>query len=327
MNGKLRIAVTGVAGASGQSVLKALRMIDDFEVEIHALDVTPYSAGLYMSMVDHMDVLSKPEEDIEPWIDYVQRNKITAIIPGADRDLIPLAEHADETRVLANSLRFLRMSRDKWLTAQTLSSHGFQVPKTELLAPGQFPSTIGYPCVIKPRNEAASRGFHICDDDDEFSFYLALTRSPMVQEYLEGDEYSVNVFSDALCSPVAALVMKRVMRDGVAYKSVPVDSEELRQFGMSVALALKSRGTINIQFRKTEHGAPLVFEINARCSGSTAIRAWLGYNDPEMLIRHFIYGQKIVQPRVDYYKFVFRYYEELYVERFRLPESEEEAFS
>lgn len=317
MSKQLRIGVTGVAGASGQSVIKALNMAE-FDLEVYAFDVTAYSAGLFMPGVKHSEVLPKPEENIQAWIDAVKAYRLDALIPGADRDLLPLAEHAEAVKALVAPLQFIKRTRDKFKTAMGLASRGFPVPQTSVYVKQVLPPWITYPVVVKPRDDAAMRGFHICYDEEELRFYAARTRNCMVQEYLQGDEYSVNVFSDRDGTPKASLVMKRIMRDGVAYKSEAVDDEELRAFGKRVAYKLGSTGTINVQLMQVNGGQPMIFEINSRCSGSTAIRASLGYNDPEMLIRHFVLGETVQQPVIDYNKFCLRFYDEIYVDRYSI---------
>jgi carbamoyl-phosphate synthase large subunit len=45
-----------------------------------------------------------------------------------------------------------------------------------------------------------------------------------------------------------------------------------------------------VQCRKTERGV-VAFEINPRLSGTTSIRALVGFNEPEILIRYFLTGE------------------------------------
>jgi len=42
-------------------------------------------------------------------------------------------------------------------------------------------------------------------------------------------------------------------------------------------------------------GKVKVFEINPRFSGTTSLRAMVGYNEPDILIRKHIYGETINQ--------------------------------
>jgi carbamoyl-phosphate synthase large subunit len=65
-----------------------------------------------------------------------------------------------------------------------------------------------------------------------------------------------------------------------------------------IAAALDTRGAINIQCRYWE-GEVYVFEINPRFSGTTSLRAMMGYNEPDLLIRRHLLGEQ-VPPRFEY---------------------------
>ena len=81
---------------------------------------------------------------------------------------------------------------------------------------------------------------------------------------------------------------------------------------VEIGKSLKPRGMLNVQLRMTERG-PVPFELNCRCSGTTAIRAHFGYNEPEMLIRHYVLGENIKTPEIKYGK-AYRYWNETYKE-------------
>lgn len=61
---------------------------------------------------------------------------------------------------------------------------------------------------------------------------------------------------------------------------------------VEIAMAIGARGPINIQCRLV-NGKVKVFEINPRFSETTSIRAMVGYNEPDMLIRRHVMGEEI----------------------------------
>ena len=68
----------------------------------------------------------------------------------------------------------------------------------------------------------------------------------------------------------------------------PAVTDECRR----IAAALDVRGAINIQGRMTAQGFR-VFEINPRFSGTTSIRAMMGYNEPDILLRLHLLGEAV----------------------------------
>src|SRR3989304_997370 len=132
---RLRVAVTGVGGGGGQSIIKALKMAayngrNLPDIEIFPVDVTPFSAGLY-SCRNSGTVLPKPEEDISAWLDWVLRLRINAIIPGSDRDLMPLArvrDHLEDCQIMVSDRLLVQIGDDKWETVRALRAIGFDAP-------------------------------------------------------------------------------------------------------------------------------------------------------------------------------------------------------
>ena len=70
-------------------------------------------------------------------------------------------------------------------------------------------------------------------------------------------------------------------------------------------------GSINIQLKK--HKKKFIpFEINPRFSGTTCIRAALGFNEPEMYIESFFYKKNKIKKKIKK-EFVMRYFEEVFI--------------
>lgn len=324
-----RVAVTGVGGGSGQSILKAL-IESPLLMDIFTLDMTPLSAGLYWPGATGQ-MLPKPEENLEVWKSWLAFNAIDLLIPGTDRDLIPLAAVAEEwktghiCRVAVSSPEMVALADDKAKTVDWLMEHGFCTPKSNYdlrgvinkldAAIGWIASHVGFPCIIKERNGAASRGFHICKDIEELAFYWRHSDNPMAQEYIEGDEYTCALFFDIHHQPVAKFALKRWLRGGDTYRAEVVNNPQLNLFLDTVGeklTALKPFGPINVQLRERD-GKFYVLEFNARCSGTTAMRAHFGYNEPDMLVRHICLREDITQPTTRS-GFVFRVWGEMYLD-------------
>ncbi len=281
INRRLRIAVSGVGGASGQSIIQSLMASTYLSVDVLPVDVRADSPGLYMGNRAGT-VLPKPEENVEAWVDFVNRFHIDALIPGADRDLLPLSKYAKETKAIVSRPEVIRVAHDKLETAIVLAGAGITVPVYAL--PQSEYIWKEFPCVVKPRSDAASRGFHICTNEDELHFHLKHTTDAMIQQYIPGSEYTCNVFCNRDGVPVARMHMKRVEKGGIAVQATPVANKSLDALLDHIGSLLKPMGTLSVQLKWWKDSA-YPFEINARCSGSTIVRALAGYDDPEMLIR------------------------------------------
>ena len=305
--------------------MKALT-ISTVPVEIYVIDVQPLSAGLFRG-VEGM-LLPRPESPggLEKWKDSLQRKGIVALIPGSDHDLIPLASVRDDweaegiCRVLVSDLELVQRCRDKAATCQLLEQAGIPTPRSTWdLSPNEaavWAKTLGYPVVIKPRDGFGSRDLHIVQDEEELRFFFGRTPNPILQEYLSisgtVDEFTCAVFVDQAGSPVGTFMARRELSGGATYRAEIGFWPEIQDLLLSIGSALRPRGMLNVQLRMTERG-PVPFELNIRCSGTSAIRAYFGYNEPEMLLRHYVLGEDLTPPtpRTGY---AIRYWNEVFLE-------------
>ena len=85
----MKVAISGVGGGVGQSILKALTL-SSLPVDVLALDVQPYSAGLYLA--EDTEVVPKPESPggLAHWEIVLRDREIDALIPGSDHDLVEI---------------------------------------------------------------------------------------------------------------------------------------------------------------------------------------------------------------------------------------------
>ena len=321
----MKVAVSGVGGAVGQSIMKALSLCS-LPVEVYAIDINPRSAGLFRA--HHSAVLPKLEDPggVKSWETWLRSKQIDALIPGSDHDLLPLAEVRDDwaargvCRVLISDLELVEACRDKAATVQALEQAGIPVPASawDLSLPDvvSWAGSNGYPVVVKPRDGSASRNVHLAADEEELRFYFKRTPKPILQEYIclngRTDEYTCAVFVDRSGSPIGSFSARRDLSSGATYRAEVGSWPEITDLVMEIGRALKPRGVLNVQLRLSERG-PVPFELNIRCSGTTAIRSYFGYNEPEMLLRHYILGEKIEAPtpRTGY---ALRYWNEVFLD-------------
>jgi carbamoyl-phosphate synthase large subunit len=159
---------------------------------------------------------------------------------------------------------------------------------------------VGCPVVVKPRQGARSVGMSVAGDRSALDRAIAEAASPVViQEYLldERTEYAAGALVfDGRCD--ASIVMRRELGDGYTYRAFVDPYPELDRVVREMAEALGPHGAVNFQFR-VHDGRVRVFEINARFSGTTPVRALAGFNEVEMALRHLVLGEPIVQPDIE----------------------------
>ena len=310
----LKVGVTGVGGGVGQSIIKALQM-SSLDIGIIAMDINNDSAGFYFDGIARKHVLSNLKGKTYPaadWHTHAYGGDLDCIIPGSDYDLEALSNVRDEwgavgCKVLVSDSDLVKTCEDKHITAQVLKGYYIDAPET--LYPNSHPCK--FPVIVKPRIGSGSRGVVKIDNVEDLR--REYKEGYMVQEYLDGPEYTCSVFVDRYGEVIGTFQLKRELNNGTTYKGGVCFDRDIHKLLVRIGKSFKPRGVLNVQLRMTERG-PIPFELNCRCSGTTAIRAHFGYNEPELLIRNYVFGEQLRTPKIKQGK-AFRYWNETYMDK------------
>ena len=101
-----------------------------------------------------------------------------------------------------------------------------------------------------------------------------------------GSEYTCSVFKDRKGNYIGPIVARRTLRNGTSWIVEVVSKPDLKDYLLKIAQSLDYSGPLNIQLIETSSG-PKLLEINCRFSGTTGIRSYFGFNEPEMSISSF----------------------------------------
>jgi len=321
----VNVLVTGVGGPVGQSIMKAAARARSVN-RLIATDLHPLSVGFHWATAHYTLPPAKESSYLTTLIHICQKEQVKAILIGSEVEMGILTqareifEHETGAKVIVSSSEVLRISTDKWETIRFLAAHSLDYPRSALPeAPEQLEALIadfGFPLIVKPRHGSGSKGLFKVHNQTELVQVLQLADHPVVQEYLQPDdqEYTTAVFIDDMGQSQGVIVMRRELAAGVTYRAWVEENPSVANMAQAVASALRPLGPCNVQLRLTERG-PVPFEINARFSSSTAMRAHFGYNEVEMTVRCYVLGQKITPPNPSK-GVALRFWEEIY-----LPES------
>ena len=145
--------------------------------------------------------------------------------------------------------RALRVILDKLALARHCQGV-VRVPRSEPLDDALDPADWTYPVVVKPRAGSGSRDIRILRSAAE----LAATEHSedlLVQEYLPGDEYSIDVFAGRPGHVIASVPRLRAKVDsGISVAGRTVRDPELERFGAAVAEATGLLFIANVQAKR-----------------------------------------------------------------------------
>ena len=327
---KIRILVTAIGGL-GEQILKALRLAQGNRYYIIGADTRLDCPQI--ELVDEFVILPHASDPtyMDNLLDVCDKFHIKALFYGSEQELKKFAAERDRITqqgiflpINPTSLIDICMNKEK--TNKHLSCLGFETPKfVRALSKDDLRDIDWFPVVIKPSvGSGGSANVFIAQNTSELvalSDYLGLeaqTSNFLVQEYVgtTDDEYTVGVLHDMDGNYINSIAVRRlfsgqlnirmsvpnrtahtklgstlVISSGVSHGYVghfPEITEQCKE----IANTLGAKGPINIQCRFVD-GKVNVFEINPRFSGTTSIRAMVGYNEPDVLLRKHLFGEEI----------------------------------
>jgi carbamoyl-phosphate synthase large subunit len=284
----LRVLVTGAGGPAAIAAMKSLRA--DPSVELIAADMDPWAAGLYLVPPSARTLI--PPGAAPDFTDAVLARcralGVHVVVPTVDAELRPLARAralfaAEGIGLLLAPGPALDVTLDKLALAGRCAGV-VTVPKTELFGPAVDPAAWTYPVIVKPRTGSGSRGVLPVGSAAELA---ALERSSalIVQEFLPGEEYSIDVLADAGGQVIASVPRLRARVDsGVSVGGRTVRDEELSSFGRAVAEATGITYVANVQCKRDPAGRPALLEVNPRMPGTLGLTIASGVDMPRLAL-------------------------------------------
>lgn len=233
--------------------------------------------------------ISEPDY-IPSIIETCKREKIALIVPTIDTDLLLLSEHKQEieeetgAKLLISDYNAVSICRDKIKTQRFLEEHGFGVPKmySEEDLSGQ---DLLFPLFIKPKSGSSSVNAFKVHSQQELNIYRNLVTDAIVQEFMEGDEYTVDVFLDFAGNVITVVPRLRMAtRSGEISKGKIVKDREIIEDVKRLMKVLQPTGHITVQLMKTASGIKYI-EINPRFGGGAPMSIQSGADSCENLYR------------------------------------------
>ena len=227
---------------------------------------------------------------IRALIDICNEDKISLVIPTIDTELLLLAENRKnmeektDARILVSDLSVVNICRNKLNTQSYMEEHGFKVPHL-YTAQELRNDNIKYPLFVKPIDGSSSIDTYKVNNRQELDAILTLVKNPMVQDYMDGEEYTIDVFLDFDGNIITMVPRLRIAtRSGEILKGRIVKDAEIMEDVRRLMEELKPIGHITVQCRKTYRGIEYI-EINPRFGGGAPMSIMAGADSCRNLYR------------------------------------------
>lgn len=306
------VLLPGGGGTAAMCALKSLRMAN-FPGKIVSTDADPLSPAFFLAdAYATLPPVSDPQF-FDRALEVIERERISVILPTSGFDIIIYSQHKAElasrgVTVIVSDYPALENCIDKWKFYQ-LTREQFPLPRTTL-DPQQG---VELPCFVKPIRGKGSRGIALCRTEEELARQLASRSDLLIQEYLPGEEYSIDVLSDLQGNPLVAVPRVRLAtKEGISVKGKVFHDPGMQQVCLDLARFLNLKGPSCIQMRRATTGEAKFLEVNPRMGGGTMFTTLAGINFAQLQVA-LAQGKTVeIPPFRDLT--VLRYYEEVVLE-------------
>jgi len=261
----------------GLEIYNALKYEKNFSL-LGASSVDDHGKFVYEKYIKNVPFVDAPNF-ISSLNKICRANNIDFIFPAHDSVVLSLAKNINKLAavIVGSPYKTSAVCRSKLKT--------YNYFKNVLDVPRIYDSVDEvdvYPVFVKPEVGQGSKGTHICKSREEIDFYRNQDSSLLILEYLPGDEYTVDCFTDRngkllFCG---ARSRSRIL-NGISVNTSPITNDsKFKSIAEIINATLKFNGSWFFQVKKDASGKLKLLEIAPRIAGSMALYRNLGVNFP-----------------------------------------------
>ena len=258
-----------------------------------------------MQLIDHRHIVPTiaSGQYLDALLDIVRKKGISLLIPTIDSELAVLAEGRDRLeeagcRVMISSPAVIETCQDKLATSRFLQGAGIDTPQTWPWVVVAEQKRHEFPYYLKPRRGSAGKGNYVINDLDELRVLGKRVPDGIVQEFVKGDEYTLDVYAGLDGVARCAVPRKRLeVRTGEVSKGLVVKDAEIMAIGAQVVNALRQcRGVITVQCMVTPQRQIRVIEMNARFGGGAPLAIHARADFPKWIMQEHLGKRPRINP-------------------------------
>jgi hypothetical protein len=208
----------------------------------------------------------------------VTKFKIDLIYPAMDAVICKLKENENQLGAIVVSSPF------ETTTTCLSKSKTYKILNHKINTPKLYSSderNLNFPVFIKPNIGYGSKDSYKINNHEELSFYLKKRTDYIICEYLEGEEYTIDCFTNKEGKLLFTGARKRErVSNGISVKTETAAelTIEFEKIAQSINELISFRGAWFFQLKKNSIGDPILLEIASRIAGSSAVYRMQGVN-------------------------------------------------
>jgi len=266
--------------------------------KIYGADASDRSPAFHITDKSFLVPRISSADYISSLLTICSQEQIKVVIPLIDTELYVLAENRHRfqalgTQVIISSPEVISIGMHKTETYAFFKSNNIDTPavySTEAVEQGRYQ----LPLMVKPNDGSASKMIFKAETDEQLKFFRHYVPNAIIQEFIEGDEYTLDVFVD-LSGAVRCVVprLRIEVRAGEVSKGMIVKNDRIMGLGKKVGKYLPgARGCITLQCIENRQGEIKMVEINPRFGGGAPLAIEAGADMPKWVLQ-MVMGQEL----------------------------------
>lgn len=298
---EIRILVTGVGRRI--ELMQAFRQAAlelNIDLKLYGADMAGTAPALAFCNYTRKVCAMKDPDYIGQLLDICIKDKINLVMPTIDTDLLILAQNKGRfeeigVKVLISEPDKILICRDKNNTGAFFEECGLKAPKTYNdyhLYDGVFP------CFIKPKDGSSSVNAYKVEDAKELAVYASEVKDYIIQPFVDGREYTIDIFCDFEGNPVYVTPRERLqVRAGEVLKTAICMDDKMIDESMKIIEKFSPCGPITVQLIQDKNtGDNYYIEINPRFGGGAPLSMKAGATSAKALLM-LLAGERPVYSR------------------------------
>ncbi|MFO8021532.1 MAG: ATP-grasp domain-containing protein [Perlabentimonas sp.] len=280
--------------------------------KVIAANSEPITAGMIVADKSYVVPGVSSPKYIPKLLEICKDEKIKMVVSLFDVDLLFLSKERDKfikqgIQLVVSDSWVIEIANDKWKTNNFLKEKSLATPRTFLsMASAKralYEDEVNFPLIIKPRWGMGSLSIFKADNERELSFFYNFAQknikksylnilsqeelggSVIIQEYIDGKEYGLDVFNDLEGNYLKTFVKEKLaMRSGETDIARVIEDPRLTALGSILANHFRHRGNMDVDVLENKSGELFVLEMNARFGGGYPFSHLAGANLPLALV-------------------------------------------
>ena len=269
----------------GLEIHNSLRWANQFCLYGASSFFSNHSKYVYKNYTDEIKNIFDPDFENQ-LIELVKKYSIDFIFPAHDDVVNKLAEIRKSLPcvVVTSEIETCRICRSKKLTYNFFKKI-INTPKSY----SKNNPNLKFPLFLKPDIGQGSKGTHIAYNENDINFYLDKDPSLLILEYLPGDEFTVDCFTNKNGELQFVGARKRTrISNGISVDSSVIFDEKINLIAQKINNNMTFRGVWFFQLKKSTVGSYSLLEIAPRVGGTMSLYRNRGINLPLMSLYDFM---------------------------------------